>query len=51
MQLNSSMHNVQAHCIGVDEFLALCKHWKRLCDKFPDDWTPKPGEPNARRVR
>ncbi len=23
---------------GVDEWLALCKHFKRLSDKYPDDW-------------
>ena len=51
MQPVSPVHNMQALCIGVDEFLALCQHWKRLCDKFPDDWAPKPGEPAARRVR
>ena len=22
----------------MDEFLELCKHWKRLTDKFPKGW-------------
>ena len=27
----------------MDEFLELCKHWKRVTDKFPEDWVnPKP---------
>ena len=34
---------MQGHIIGVDEFLELCKHWKRLTDKFPKNWVdPKP---------
>lgn len=34
---------MQGHIIGVDEFLELCKHWKRITDKFPEGWVdPKP---------
>ena len=29
---------LQGHIIGVDEFLELCKHWKRVTDKFPKGW-------------
>lgn len=29
---------VQVFEYGVDEWLALCKHFKRLSDKYPDDW-------------
>ena len=39
---------MQGHIIGVDEFLELCKHWKRITDKFPEGWVdPKP---NARQM-
>lgn len=29
---------MQVFEFGVDEWLALCKHFKRLSDKYPDDW-------------
>ena len=29
---------MQVFDFGVDEWLALCKHFKRLSDKYPDDW-------------
>ncbi len=39
---------VQGHIIGVDEFLELCRHWKRLTDKFAADWVSP--EPDARQT-
>ncbi len=33
----------QVNCLGVDEWLMLCKKFKKLSDRFPDTWTP-PGE-------
>ena len=29
---------MQGFDFGVDEWLALCQHFKRLSDKYPDDW-------------
>ena len=29
---------LQGHIIGADEFLELCKHWKRMTDKFHMGW-------------
>lgn len=34
--------SVQVFEYGVDEWLALCMHFKRLSDKYPDDWQPPP---------
>jgi hypothetical protein len=30
----------QVYQYGVDEFLALCQHFKRLSDQYPNDWSP-----------
>ena len=40
MQLHSSIE--QVFQMGVDEFLALCKHFDRLSKLYPDDWQPPP---------
>ena len=35
---------LQVNCMGVDEWLMLCKKLKKLSDRFPDTWAPDEGQ-------